>query len=438
VALDVGEDAVFFDNPDLPETRSEMALPLKVRAHLIGVLDVQSREAAAFTQEDVAVLQTMADQVALAIDNARLLEQTDERLRELDALLGRYGREGWRRLALERPRWGYTYDGLEVAPRDASNDTEAESQLTVPLRVRDEVIGRLNVILGDQPLSPDTTAVAQAVAEQASQALENARLFQEAQSALRETEALYRASQAIGASASVGDVGKALMDFAATSGVDAARMLLIEYDARGAPAHIEMHEGWTVDSQTDQVYGTRLALADYPLAHLLDPHGPVIVEDVLADPRTSDMKRALGTEISGLRSFIMVPIGVGENCIGMAFAGRYEPSTFPEGFVRGYETLTGQAAIALESMRLLEETRYRAERERLVGKITARMRETLDLETVLMTAAQEIRQELDLPEVVVRLARQPVNRSDGDSGEQVELVGRGLGQDGSSDGGSNA
>jgi GAF domain-containing protein len=356
----------------------------------------------------------------------------------LDALLGRYGREGWRRLALERPQWGYTYDGLEVTPRDASNDTEADSQLTVPLRVRDEVIGRLNVILGDQPLSPDTTAVAQAVAEQASQALENARLFQEAQSALRETEALYRASQAIGASASVGDVGKALMDFAAISGVDAARMLLIEYDEKGAPAHIEMHEGWTEDGQLDQSYGTRLALADYPWAHLLDPHGPVIVEDVLTDPRTSDMNSVLDTGFSGLRSFIMVPIGMGEHCIGVVFAGRNEPSVFPEGFVRGYETLTGQAAIALESMRLLEETRYRAERERLVSKITARMRETLDLETVLMTAAQEIRQELDLPEVVVRLTSQPVNRSDEGSGEHVELVGQGLGREWSSDGGNDA
>jgi GAF domain-containing protein len=307
----------------------------------------------------------------------------------------------------------------------------------VPLLVRDEVIGRLNVVLGDQPLSPDTTAVAQAVAEQASQALENARLFQEAQSALRETEALYRASQAIGASASVGDVGKALMNFAATSGVDAARMLLIEYGESGAPAHIEMHEGWTVDGQPDQSYGTRLALADYPLAHLLDPHEPVVVEDILADPRTSNMNHPLGTELSGLRSFIIVPIGVGEHCIGMMFAGRNEPSAFPEGFVRGYETLTGQAAIALESMRLLEETRYRAERERLVSKITARMRETLDLETVLMTAAHEIRQELDLPEVVVRLVSQPVNRFDDDSGEQVELVGQGLGREWSSDGGSD-
>jgi FOG: GAF domain len=75
IALDVGEDAVFFSNPDLPHTHSEMALPLKVGERVIGVLDVQSVEPSAFTDEDVAVLQTMADQIALAIENARLLQR---------------------------------------------------------------------------------------------------------------------------------------------------------------------------------------------------------------------------------------------------------------------------------------------------------------------------------------------------------------------------
>lgn len=183
VALDVGEDAVFFDNPDLPLTRSEMALPLKVRDHLIGVLDVQSTEAAAFTDEDVAILQTMADQVALAIENARLLEEAEERLQEVDLLLGRQGREGWARLAAEQPRWGYTYDGVEVVPRHTARvaDGEAEPQLTVPLQVRGEVFGHLALALPDQSLTPDAAALAQAIANQASMALENARLYQDTQ-----------------------------------------------------------------------------------------------------------------------------------------------------------------------------------------------------------------------------------------------------------------
>ncbi len=74
IALDVGKEAVRFDNPDLPDTRSEMALPLISRGRCIGALTVQSVEEAAFSDDDIAVLQTMADQLAIAIENARLYE----------------------------------------------------------------------------------------------------------------------------------------------------------------------------------------------------------------------------------------------------------------------------------------------------------------------------------------------------------------------------
>lgn len=72
IALDVGEEAIRFDNPLLPKTRSEMALPLTVRGEVIGALDVQSTALNAFTPEDIKTIQMMADQVAIAIENARL------------------------------------------------------------------------------------------------------------------------------------------------------------------------------------------------------------------------------------------------------------------------------------------------------------------------------------------------------------------------------
>ncbi|MFN2157912.1 MAG: GAF domain-containing protein, partial [Anaerolineae bacterium] len=86
IALDVGEDAVRFENPFLPETRSELALPLVSRGEAIGALTIQSTEESAFSEEDVAVLQTMADQLANAIANARLFEQTQIRAEEMTVL----------------------------------------------------------------------------------------------------------------------------------------------------------------------------------------------------------------------------------------------------------------------------------------------------------------------------------------------------------------
>jgi GAF domain-containing protein/HAMP domain-containing protein len=180
IAFDVGEDAIFFDNPDLPETRSEMALPLRIQDRIIGVLDVQSKEPAAFPDEDVAVLATMADQVALAIENARLLEEAEERVLEIDTLLGRQAREGWERAVGERPKWGYVYDGVEIVPQEGRTP-KREPQFTIPLQIRGEIIGNLHVNLGNRPPTPDERALVQAIANQASQALERARLYDETQ-----------------------------------------------------------------------------------------------------------------------------------------------------------------------------------------------------------------------------------------------------------------
>jgi signal transduction histidine kinase len=89
IALDVGTEAVFFDNPHLPGTRSEIALPLKVRGEVIGVLDVQSLESAAFSDEDVGILLTLADQIAVAIERTR----AENKLKETLADLARSNRE---------------------------------------------------------------------------------------------------------------------------------------------------------------------------------------------------------------------------------------------------------------------------------------------------------------------------------------------------------
>ncbi len=82
IALDVGDDAAFFDNPDLPDTRSELALPLRVTDNVIGALDIQSTEPNAFQQEDIEILSILADQVSIAIQNAQSHETTQILLEE--------------------------------------------------------------------------------------------------------------------------------------------------------------------------------------------------------------------------------------------------------------------------------------------------------------------------------------------------------------------
>ena len=197
ISLDVGIDAVFFDNPDLPGTRSEMALPLKSGDRVIGVLDVQSEGPAAFGTQSLDVMTTLADLVAIAIENARLFGEIQRALIEAQVSYGQYLHRAWEQLPVETQASGYRYSGVQVDALDmplelpeiqkALNtgkpvvETEKESALAVPLKLRDEVIGVLDIRSND-PLhhwTDNELVLVQAVADRAAIALENARLFEE-------------------------------------------------------------------------------------------------------------------------------------------------------------------------------------------------------------------------------------------------------------------
>ena len=95
VVEDVTSDIVYFANPDLPETQAEIALPLRARGEIIGALDVQSSEPMAFPPEKITILQTLADQIATAIDNARLFSETQAALETTRKAYGEITRAVW-------------------------------------------------------------------------------------------------------------------------------------------------------------------------------------------------------------------------------------------------------------------------------------------------------------------------------------------------------
>jgi GAF domain-containing protein len=203
IALDVGADAVFFNNPDLPDTRSEVALPMKVRTETIGVLDVQSTEAGAFSSEDLQVLTALANQVSIALENAKLLTEARAALMQVQEVYNEFTRAEWSRTIAQTEQPGFRYqtgriEMLEKALKNSevvsavqsgevmSNQNNGSKQqpaaVAVPVKLRGEVIGILHIESHD-PLKQwqaDEVSLVQAVAERAAFAMENARLFQDA------------------------------------------------------------------------------------------------------------------------------------------------------------------------------------------------------------------------------------------------------------------
>jgi len=125
IALDVSADAVHFNNPLLPNTRSEMALPLIVGDILIGALDVQSTEANAFDTDDIAVLQNMANQIAIAMNNARLYQEAQERIKESNQLTQLYLTQSWQSYSRAHAETvNLRLEGDAVTPAPELNETD--------------------------------------------------------------------------------------------------------------------------------------------------------------------------------------------------------------------------------------------------------------------------------------------------------------------------
>lgn len=216
ITLDVVADPTHFKNPLLPETRSEMALPLQVGGRIIGALDVQSQEAAAFDEDDVTILQTMADQLAIAIENARLIQRMNHALDELEQAYGHYTQNAWQNFIQDSRRVkGYRYQHLSVQPADTPRPEAAEalskgelvrksypdkelnqtssitdnggkstgeiSGLAVPIRLRGQVIGVLNLRFQGETLPKETISMIEEAASRLALVLENSRLLEEAQ-----------------------------------------------------------------------------------------------------------------------------------------------------------------------------------------------------------------------------------------------------------------
>jgi len=587
IALDVGVEAMRFHNPLLPATRSEMALPLISRGVAVGALTVQSNEGGAFSDEDVAALQTMADQLANAIANARQFEltgqarsETDKRVRELDCLneIGRkleeslpveellswvaerippamqypshcvvaieyegetYGLPAAKALPCQvvqsldvgdnvagRMYVAYTEDydfldkesallgdiarrvgraiefsqlyeetqrrserlaqtlavsewlhrGLELEQvleqivqgavelgfcravmnicqpedelvraravagmegperevllgacyrwsdfqtlmqdqfrvsrsyliRQGEIDWEADfhgpvvtssmayrgpgfwhpdDMLLVPMwGTEGRPVGLLSV---DEPVDgrlPDlnTVQTLETFASQAAVAIENARLFEQTQAVLAETEALYHAGRAINAATTAEEIGQALVQYARSHPVDAARILWLEYEG-SRPVGIRFGHAWRRDRPAMSV-GLVLSLEDYPLSDYMDPDQVIMVADLLTDERADEATRRLLVEQLGLLAFAMIPLAYRGRWFGYLFVGRERSGLFADQDIRNYWTLAAQAAVQLENRRLFGQTEQRLAELTMIQKAVAEFTVALNFDEAI-------------------------------------------------------
>jgi GAF domain-containing protein/HAMP domain-containing protein len=240
ITLDTGTDAVFFNNPLLPKTRSEMALPLKVENRMIGVLDVQSDQPQAFDEDDIAIMQILADQLATAIERARLFQQVEQNLSDLRQAYGQFTREGWKTLGESGllSKTGYRFDNIRIQSisetpahgdevmktgtsvlYDRKNTGADENKVSIPIKLRGQTIGVVSANLKDG-YTQTTLSTLELAIERLAQSLESARLYEQARLRADREQTIAQVAASISSSTefdsilrtTVEEVGKSLGD----------------------------------------------------------------------------------------------------------------------------------------------------------------------------------------------------------------------------------
>jgi len=363
IAQDVGADVIYYANPDMPKTRSEMALPLIVRDQSIGVLDIQSTEANAFGQDDIDILQVLADQLALAIDNTRLLESSRRALAELQVLYGEEAARSWQsKLAGEEIAFAYDSTGLiRSGVESALSMTEGKAQLSKPITFRGQVIGNLDFIRDETEgnWTEEENQLIDEILEQTALALENARLVQQ----IRLRSDQIRLLQEITAmAASIMDEEELLHTV--------AEKLQTSLQAQhcGVVLRDEDREIFTLTAsatqdESDIIVGNQININQDPVTEaIVEASDNLVIHDAIGDPKYQVFVQTFSTKKPA--AIVLLPLVVRDQVVGYIFIEDQDTRKILDQEEDDLFTqINAQISTAIESARL-----FKAEQE---GRIAA-------------------------------------------------------------------
>jgi GAF domain-containing protein/HAMP domain-containing protein len=402
IALDVGEEAVRFANPLLPDTRSEIALPLMVGTRVIGALDVQSTQAAAFDEASAAVLQSMADQIAIALSNTMQFQQSQAALQRTRQLY-----EASTAIANAADAHGILQELMTRAVSDAS----AAQLLTYGPRDENGQYAYLEVA-ASWAADAATIRLPNGARILPSQLPPVAPLATEPY-IIRDADdpAVPPEQQQI-----LQGMGmRALLGYALVSGAQPTGLLIMVYR--------EPHQFMLQETQPLQALAGQVAVALR--------NQQLVREQAQARQQLDEINRRLtgqvwqqyarmrgqavrktdvgpGVPQEALPSQLAAPVVIHGQEIGRL---RLEDATPDREWTPSekalLEAVAGEVAIAIENARLIEQTERRAQREARLNQIAQQIRQTTDIHTILQTATEQLSLALDTSHAQARLGQAP-------------------------------
>jgi PAS domain S-box-containing protein len=402
----LAEDPDWRPNPLLPETKGEIAVPIKWQGTVLGVLDVQSDQAGALTEDDRLLLEGLCGQIAVAMEQTRLRQEMAERLEEVNRLYRTMSYEGWKayRETADLPA-GFVYDQSGIKPVDEAVLAD-ESFADISMRVLGgEVVGTLAV--ANDPRHPTTTedqVFLQQVSDQIALALESARLFEQTQSALAQSESLFDASRRLTQAADLQELVKAVVETLHIPVINRAILGAFSYNAAGELETMTDVANWWNGTGTEvAAVGTSYSADTLKLLQVFLSDIPLFFNDTFHDERMDPAGLQVAKSLN-IRAAAVLPLFLGTRQLGILMLQAEEPHNFTQDETRLYSALAPQIATVMENRRQFERAQKQAERESTLNVISQKIQSATTVEAVLQIAARELGHALGAPMTIAQLS----------------------------------
>ena len=351
-------------------------------------------------------------------DREHLQRETEERLEEINALYKAVSRESWQSFHERGEHEGaFYFDRTKVQP--AGNLWQAETHRVIvekqtiespseqpvyatPLALRGDVIGALAVESDPlNPLKEEEVSLLSELSEQIVLALESARLFEQTQHALSETETLYDIIAEMNAADNYDDILKAVSSRTILNRSGLVLMGLFDQPISGSGAGSPSAE-WILPVAHSGDVQVEIA-PRYPLSAFETKPGtvfcekPIVLNDLLADKRLDSVTRTLFKDVFMAESAIVVPLRLADQTIGFIQGMFTEITEIPDTELERLMAIAGQAAIAVQSRLLLEQAQTRAQQEQRIREVTAQVFEAVDVQTIMRRAVEQVGRTLGMP-----------------------------------------
>ena len=431
VSADVEADPYHFKNPLLPDTKSEVAVPIIVGPRLLGALDVQSTEINAFVEADVRTLEAISGELGIAIDSARVQREMRQELDRLETSYSGQLQSSWDRLIRSgMPSVLYLNQEGELLPPPEETppiieqarvqgtsvlDAE-ENQIAIPIDVRGESIATIAIKRPgmEGSWSDEELAFIHAITGQAALALETARQRAEEVRRVQELEVINRVSQAV------------------------SQMLRMDTLFRVVHRQINQVIGETdlsialYDDETEFVEVPYSSERGEPITYPPVPLGDDLVSVVIRSRQplllvegAQEQAALLGaTSYPGdAQSWLGVPMLLGDEILGVITVQDFDREhRYSEDDAALLTTIASQVASGIQNAQLLDQVQRAARRERLIHEITTKVRRSPDMRSILETTSREIGRALNAAKATIRLGGEELpTGSDSGQGQITDL-----------------